>query len=206
MGPSAADGQNHYFSRDQTAAHRPRRVQLTLADVTLDLQTDSGVFSGAGIDPGTKYLLMANATPPAGAAHLLDLGCGYGAIALTLASRAPEATVWAVDVNPRALALTRENATSSGLANVQVALPEDVPADIAFDAIYSNPPIRIGKAALHEILETWLDRLGPGGTATLVVNKNLGSDSLHRWLQGEGWSTDRLSSRYGYRLLEARAR
>lgn len=205
MGPSAADGQNHYFSSEQTAPSRPRRVSLALADLTLDLQTDSGVFSGDAIDAGTSYLLTADAKPPEGATNLADLGCGYGPIALTLATRSPGATVWAIDVNPRALALTRQNADSAGLTNVRVVAPDEVPAEITFEALYSNPPIRVGKAALHELLETWLARLTPRGTATLVVHKNLGSDSLQRWLQAAGWNTERLSSRGGYRLLEARA-
>ena len=206
MGPPVADGQNHYFSHEPTVASRPRQVQLALPDLTLDLAADSGVFSSEGIDPGTKYLLLEAARPPAGAANLLDLGCGYGPIALTVAKRAPEAVVWAVEVNTRALELTRQNAAANALTNVRAVLPDDVPDGVCFDAIYSNPPIRVGKQALHELLERWLALLAPDGTATLVVHKNLGSDSLHRWLDAEGWATKRLGSRSGYRLLQALAR
>ena len=176
-------------------------MRLDLADVSLALRVDRGVFSAARVDPGTKVLLMeAPAPPPAG--DLLDLGCGYGPIALTLATRSPAATVWAVDVNERALDLTRANAAAAGLGNVRVAAPDAVPGDVRFSAIWSNPPVRVGKAVLHGLLDTWLDRLTPDGRALLVVQKHLGSDSLHRWLEQQGWRVERLTSRMAYRVLD----
>lgn len=137
---------------------------------------------------------------------MLDLGCGYGAITCAIALWSPAATVWAVDVNERALELCRGNAQSAGLENVQVALPEAVPDHIRFDRIYSNPPIRIGKPALHSLLGTWLDRLTPEGLAFLVVQKHLGSDSLIAWLNTQGWPATRLSSRKSYRIIRVEAR
>lgn len=178
-------------------------MRLDLPDLSLDLQVDRGVFSAGRVDPGTKVLLLeAPAPPPTG--DLLDLGCGYGPIALALATRAPGTTVWAVDVNERALDLTRANASAAGLGNVRVATPDGVPDDVRFAAIWSNPPVRVGKAVLHELLTTWLPRLIPAGRALLVVQKHLGSDSLHRWLQQQGWHVDRLTSRMAYRVLEVR--
>ena len=176
-------------------------VELTLPDVHLELATDRGVFAADRIDPGTKYLLL-EAPPPPTQGTVVDLGCGYGAIALTLARRAPAAEVLAVDVNARARALCRHNAETAGAANVRVLAPDDVPADISCDALYSNPPIRIGKPALHELLRTWLGRVRAGGRAWLVVQKHLGADSLTRWLCDEGFETRRIGSRAGYRLLE----
>lgn len=191
----------HYFSASPGAPSQPTTLRLDLPDVSLSLQTDRGVFSGGRIDPGTKVLLLeAPAPPPTG--DLLDLGCGYGPIALTLATRAPGATVWAVDVNERARALTRANAEAAGLANVRVAAPHEVPPDVRFAAIWSNPPVRIGKVALHDLLTGWLDRLADGGRALLVVQKHLGSDSLHRWLEARGWRVRRRASRMAYRVLE----
>ena len=178
-------------------------MRLDLPDLSLVLRTDRGVFSGARIDPGTKYLLTEAPAPPAGG-HLADVGCGYGPIALTLATRSPHATVWAVDVNERALDLTRANAAAAGLANVRVASPDEVPTDVRFASLWSNPPVRVGKAALHDLLDNWLGRLDTDGTALLVVHKNLGADSLHRWLESKDWSVTRLGSRIGYRLLEVR--
>jgi 16S rRNA (guanine1207-N2)-methyltransferase len=197
---------SHYFSRSPATPSQPGSVRLDLPDLSLTLRTDRGVFSGGRIDPGTKVLLGDSdpADVPADG-DVLDLGCGYGPIALTLAARSPDARVWAVDVNARALDLTRTNAEAAGLTNVVVARPEDVPGTVRFAAIWSNPPVRVGKAALHDLLDQWLGRLADGGYARLVVHKNLGSDSLQRWLAGEGWAAERVRSRLGYRVLDVRA-
>lgn len=192
----------HYFDPHPAVASSPRSVVLALPDLSLKLTTDRGVFSRDGVDPGTKLLLLS-APPPPPSGDLLDLGCGYGPIAVTLARRAPGATVWAVDVNARALSLTAANAASAGATNVRAVSPDDVPSDVRFSAIWSNPPVRVGKAVLHDVLERWLARLTPDGSAVLVVHKHLGADSLARWL-AERWSVERLASRMGYRLLSVR--
>lgn len=194
---------SHYFSPSPDVPSRPSTVRLDLPDLSLALRTDRGVFSRARIDPGTKYLLTEAPAPPTGG-HLADVGCGYGPIALTLAARSPRATVWAIDVNERALELTRANAAAAGLANVRVVRPGEVPADVRLAGVWSNPPVRVGKAALHDLIDHWLGRLDTDGTALLVVQKNLGADSLHRWLEAGDWSVARLGSRVGYRLLEVR--
>jgi 16S rRNA (guanine1207-N2)-methyltransferase len=193
----------HYFSAGDDGPSRPGTVRLRLPDLELDLRTDRAVFSGGRVDTGTTVLLRAAPDPPP-AGDLLDLGCGYGPIALTMATRAPGATVWAVDVNERARALTAENAAAAGLANVRVAAPDVVPDDVRFAAIWSNPPIRVGKPVLHALLTRWLGRLADGGTALLVVQRHLGADSLHRWLADEGWAVERLASRKAYRVLSVR--
>ncbi|MEY2430427.1 MAG: hypothetical protein QOC92_152 [Acidimicrobiaceae bacterium] len=195
-------GTSQYFEPDPAVTSRRRTLELVLPDGRLELQSDRGVFAATAVDPGTKLLLLEAAAPPAGAVDLLDLGCGYGPIALTLARRAPEATVWAVDVNRRALELCAANASANGLTNVRVLEPAAVPADMRLAGIWSNPPIRIGKKALHDLLLLWLDRLDVGGHAWLVVQKHLGSDSLAGWLQDTGWSAERRRSRAGYRVLE----
>lgn len=197
MLPPMAD---HYFSASPSAPSQRERVPLHLPGLDLELWADRGVFSGNRVDPGTLALLKEAAAPPA-QGDLLDLGCGYGAIACALASRSPGATVWAVDVNRRALQLTADNASDLGLANIRAVSPEDVPPGTRFAGIWSNPPIRVGKEALHELLARWLGRLGPGGTAWLVVNRHLGSDSLAAWLAHEGWPVQRAASKSGYRVL-----
>jgi 16S rRNA (guanine1207-N2)-methyltransferase len=194
----------HYFSASPASSRVPREIRLVVGDDELHLSTDAGVFSGDHLDPGTSVLLTS-APPPPEVGTLLDLGCGYGAIACSLARRAPAARVLAVDVNERALDLTRKNADRHGLTNVTVARPDEVSPSTRFDAIYTNPPIRIGKAALHALLAHWLARLSPGGAAYLVVHRNLGSDSLQRWLNEQGWPCDRLRSVRGYRVLAVRA-
>ncbi|MBV9953515.1 MAG: methyltransferase [Acidimicrobiia bacterium] len=198
--PPARTGQ--YFEAQPTVPSRPGRVHLALADVDLELGTDRGVFSAERIDAGTDFLLRDHARPDPAARILADIGCGYGPIALTLALRSPAAAVWAIDVNERALDLCRANAVRHGVADrVHAVTPEDVPADVRFDGLWSNPPIRAGKAHLHELLERWLARLAATGEARLVVQKHLGADSLAKWLTGEGWTVERLASRAGYRVL-----
>jgi 16S rRNA (guanine1207-N2)-methyltransferase len=193
----------HYFDANPAVASKPRTVSLVLSDGTLELLTDRGVFAGAGVDPGTKLLLLDGPQPPVGPVDLLDIGCGYGPIAIVLARRSPEATVWAVDVNERAVALCTANAAAAGVGErVRAVSPDAVPDAVAFAGIWSNPPIRVGKAALHGLLRRWLARLDADGTAHLVVQKHLGADSLARWLAAEGWTVERRRSRMGYRLLD----
>jgi len=195
------DAPGQYFSPEPTVASAPREVSLHLPDLSLTLGTDRGVFAGGGVDPGTKILLL-DAPPAPVAGDLLDLGCGYGPVALTLAVRSPAARVWAVDVNERARALCAANAEANGIANVTVAAPDEVPPAVRFAGIWSNPPIRVGKTALHELLTRWLDRLAEDATAALVVQKHLGADSLARWLVEQGWPTTRVAARQGYRVLQ----
>lgn len=199
-GPSREGAASQYFDPEPSVASERRDLRLALPDVTIDLVTDRGVFAKDDVDPGSKLLLL-EAPHASESGDLLDLGCGYGALALTMASRSPMATVWAVDVNRRAVDLTAENARRNGLDNVRAVTAGEVPEAVRFATIWSNPPIRIGKPALHELLRGWLPRLAPAGEAILVVHKHLGADSLAAWLTQEGWDVERLSSRMGYRIL-----
>jgi 16S rRNA (guanine1207-N2)-methyltransferase len=192
---------SHYFDPAPGTPSDPAEVLLALPDVALRLRTDRGVFAHGAVDVGTRLLLL-DAPPVPAQGHLLDLGCGYGPIALTMARRCPAATVWAVDVNERARALCADNAARNGCTNVRVVPPEEVPDDVVFAAIRSNPPIKVGKAVLHGLLRTWLPRMSVGGDAVLVVHKHLGADSLQGWLRSEGWRCERLASKQGYRLLQ----
>ena len=190
---------DHYFSGDPTVADKRHDVTVSIWGTDYVMATASGVFAREGLDKATDVLLR-NSKPPSGGKTLLDLGCGWGPIACALASEDAMATVWATDTNERALDLTRANAHRLN-ASVNVALPDAVPADLEFDEIWSNPPIRIGKQALHELLLRWLPRLKPGGVARLVVGKNLGSDSLQAWLIDQGFPTERQISARGFRVL-----
>ena len=193
----------HDFNAEPEVASARRTIEVSLADGTFSIQTDTGVFSHGRVDAGTKVLLMeAPALPTTGT--FLDLGCGAGPMAMTMARRSPQSSVWAIDVNERARQLTRDNATSLLLTNVTVTTPDDVPPELLFDVIWSNPPIKAGKKELHDLLTRWLERLTPQGVALLVVNKNLGSDSLAKWLGDLGWNVKRVSSRQGYRVLLVR--
>ena len=192
---------DHYFSAEPAGAARRGEIEFTVAGRAYKLAVASGVFSAGRLDPGTAVLLRKGALPgPATTGDLLDLGCGYGPIACVLATHAPGATVWAVDVNSRARELTAENASALGVA-VGVHAPDDVPGDLVFQQIWSNPPTHVGKAEMHAMLQRWLPRLAPGGVAWLVINRNLGGDSLHTWLTGLGWHVERTASQKGFRVL-----
>lgn len=191
----------HYFSSTPSGPLQRRTIDVELAGQVHALSSAPGVFSADHLDSATKVLLDAVPAPPR-RGDLLDLGCGWGPIALTMALRSPHAQITAVDVNERALELTRENAAQLGLANVTAVHPEDVPVPAVFDLIWSNPPIRIGKSALHDLLRHWLGRLRPTGRAYLVVSKNLGADSLARWLEADlGSEVERITSSKGFRVL-----
>lgn len=197
----------HYFTSTPDGDIRPRRIAVRLAGRDLEVTTAGGVFSPGHIDLGTRVLLDAVPDAPA-SGDVLDLGCGWGPIALTLALESPGARVWAVDVNQRALELVRRNCDELGITNVNAVLPEDVPDEVRFATVWSNPPIRVGKAELHGLLERWLPRLETGSDAWLVVQRNLGSDSLQSWLSStfEGrLAVERISSAKGFRVLRTTA-
>ncbi len=200
---------DHYFTAQPVSAAEQRELRVTLAGRQVTVRVAGGMFSPGGLDKGTSVLLdEAPAPPPHG--DLLDLGCGWGPIALTLGLLSPQATVWAVDVNERALDLARANAAALGLHDFRASQPDGIPAGQRFDCIWSNPPIRIGKQALHVLLMDWLPRLKPGGIAYLVVQKNLGSDSLQRWLgdqlPSESYAVRRLASSKRFRVLSVTRR
>jgi len=195
----------HYFSSDPTSSYETAEVTASVWGEPMRLTSATGVFSYGRLDLGTAVLLRTT-RPPTSGRTFLDLGCGYGILACALGRASPAATVWAVDVNERALALTRANVERLGLDDrVMVVRPEDVPSTVRFDGIWSNPPIHIGKVALHSLLLDWLLRLTADGEAMLVVSKNLGADSLQRWLGEEGYGCDRVASAKGFRVLRVSA-
>ncbi|MBA3489925.1 MAG: methyltransferase [Longispora sp.] len=191
---------DHYFSATPDTPDKRRLIEFSINGIDYQFEVSSGVFSAKRLDPGTAVLLRK--APRPGRGIYLDLGCGYGPIGCVLADQSPGITVYAVDVNPRALDLVRENADRLGLGQRVIASrPEDVPPDVIFDGIYSNPPIRIGKDALHDLLRVWLPRLGSDGEAWLVVARHLGGDSLREWLIAQGWHSEKQASQKGYRIL-----
>jgi len=199
-------GSDHYFTAAPASPENLRTIRVSLAGREVDVTTAGGVFSPDRLDAGTAVLL-ANMPPVPPGGNLLDLGSGWGPITLSMALAAPHATVWAVDVNERALDLVRRNAAALRLTNVNASLPEDVPADVTFRTIRSNPPIRVGKNELHGLLERWIPRLDERSDAWLVVQRNLGADSLQRWIAATfqpGYSVFRTTTGKGYRVLKVR--
>jgi len=198
----------HYFSQTPQTKFKPKEIRVELAGHEVTVETAGGIFSPDHIDQGTAVLLAHLDRAPAGG-NILDIGCGWGPIALALAFKSPRATIWAIDVNERSLQLTIANAQRLGLKNIKVMRPEEVPANVTFSGVWSNPPIRVGKAELHSILNTWLPRLDVEAEAHLVVQKNLGADSLHRWLEAElpeAFSTIRLDTAKSFRVLRVKNR
>jgi 16S rRNA G1207 methylase RsmC len=198
-------GEEHYFTADPAVPFTREPVVATVWGRRLSLVSGSGVFARGRLDVGTA-VLFRETDPPAGG-RVLDLGCGYGVIGLAVAACSPSTVVTGVDVNERAVLLANDNAAALGVADRYVAMtPGRVPADATYDEIWSNPPIRIGKEALHDLLLAWFSRLAPGGRALMVVGKNLGADSLQRWLGDQGYPTERLASAKGFRVLVSRSR
>lgn len=194
---------SHYFSSSPAVDSSETEYTFAFDGADIRIVADRGVFSMRGLDKGTAVLLrhvdVSTSDLPAG--DIVDVGCGAGPLTLALARNFPDRIVWGVDVNPRALELTRRNARANGLANVRTATPDAAPAS-PVAAIWSNPPIRIGKVALHEVLRRWLVQLADGGICRLVVNRNLGGDSLQKWIISEGFACDRIGSKSGFRVLE----
>lgn len=180
-------------------------VKLSLPDIDLELQSEAGLFSHRSIDTGTYVLLRYGPAPPE-SGDLLDLGCGYGAIALVLGTRSAGARVWGIDVDARAVDIAQENVVRTGLTNVVICMPRAVPSDVRFSAIYSNPPTRIGKTAFRSLLSHWLGKLSPTGSAYLVIKKEAGADAVAQWLSDNGYRADRLAAKQGYRLVHVRPR
>ena len=193
-----------YFAADPQSKDVRKRLHVVLRGNEADVEVSNGVFSGNRVDLGTSVLLRQAPEPPE-EGTFLDLGCGWGPIALALGFASPKADIWALDVNERALDLTRRNAELNGVRNVHAVTADEIPSDMTFDLIWSNPPIRVGKDVLHELLMTWLPCLNAGGTAYLVVQKNLGSDSLIPWLAtqlGDGYEVSKYASSKGFRVIE----
>lgn len=200
----AKNANEQYFSASPSSKDVRKQLEITLRDHPVTVETSNGVFSAHRVDLGTSVLLRHAPMPPL-EGTFLDLGCGWGAISLALALESPDATVYAVDVNERAIELTRHNAQVNGCGNIHAGTAAEVPESARFDVIWSNPPIRIGKDALHELLMEWLPRLAADGHAYLVVQCNLGSDSLIKWLAenlGEGYDVSKYASSKGYRVID----
>jgi 16S rRNA G1207 methylase RsmC len=196
----------HYFSEDPNVERRQRTIRFELAGKEIEALSISGTFSTTKLDPGTKVLLSLHEQFPT-AGDVLDIGCGWGPIALSIALSSPETEVFAVDINERAVSQTIENAKRLGLENITAVMPTGLEPDQKFDAIWSNPPIRIGKSALHELMRTYLPRLRPGGNAYLVVQKQLGAESFQKWLASEfeDWQVTKVENSKGYRVIRVTA-
>lgn len=196
----------HYFSSDTPDLPRTWH-DIEICGRNYRILSQGGVFSPTQLDKGTAVLLRKFPFPPLPvAARIVDLGCGWGPISLALAAHYPENKITAVDVNPVARELTKINAENAAFS-LEVLEEESArqlfqKQETSIDLLLSNPPIRIGKTALHKLLSDWLALLSPHGQAFLVVQKNLGADSLAVWLRGGGYTVEKIGSAKGYRVFQ----
>ncbi len=174
---------DHYYSAKPQSASDRRVFETTLRDVRLRLMSDAGVFSRDGVDYGSRALIEHMEFPAD--AKVLDIGCGYGPIGLVAARLAPQGHVKLIDINERAVELARLNAEANGISNVSFAqsdLYEAVRED-SFDIILSNPPIRAGKAVVHQVFSEAFERLNPGGELWIVIQNKQGAPSARAKLE-----------------------
>lgn len=194
--------QQHYFSEQPQSDGKTHSVEFELEGTPFNLSAAAGTFSSTRLDAGTRILLNQSQYFPT-EGTVLDIGCGWGPIAIAIASLRPSTEVLGLDVNARSLELARANAATLALTNFTAVRAEDIPSELKLDGIWSNPPIRVGKIVLHGLMQTWLPRLKPGASAMLVVQKQLGAESFQKWLSEtfSDFTVTRHSIDKGYRVI-----
>ncbi|WP_337103268.1 class I SAM-dependent methyltransferase [Paenibacillus sp. YIM B09110] len=196
---------NHYYSESPEVKHNRQQHTFDLRGYAFRFMTDAGVFSKTGVDYGSRVLI--DVMEIAGDAKVLDVGCGYGPIGLTAAKLAQQGHVTMIDINERAVELSRENARLNGITNVTV-VQSDIYAAVKeqrFNTIVTNPPIRAGKAVVHRIFEEGYELLAPGGTMWVVIQKKQGAPSAEAKLKdlfGEH-EVEEVTKDKGYRIFKA---
>jgi len=197
---------NQYFDESPTVASEPKIVSFTFDNIAYEFLTDRGVFSYEKVDKATRVLLDVLSEKYYGPKPelIVDVGCGYGPIACVVADRFPEAKIIGVETNERARVLAEKNCRKNiGGERIRILSPAEVDDTIMVDMIVSNPPIRVGKEAMYELLRGWSTRLNPGGQMWLVIAKNLGSDSAAAYIEHElKMKVTRVSSKKGFRVLK----
>ena len=192
---------DQYYTREPQSASRPVSCEFVYRGGTMRFRTDAGVFSRGELDPGTRLLLDAL---PDLAGDVLDLGCGWGAIGVSLAKAMPGTRVTMADVNLRALELASGNAKDNGVTVETVESDgfSGLPGRL-FDAVVTNPPIRAGKQVIYRMFADARDHLRPGGALYLVIRKQQGAESCIRYLQSIGYQTEKLDRSGGYWVVQA---
>ena len=194
---------SHYYEKNPGLKSNPRNINFSYRNKQLLFLADAGVFSKSRVDFGTVLLLNSINSDLAGK-KVLDIGCGYGAIGLSLAKVFPSATIEMTDVNQRALALARRNAEANEIKNVKIYesnLYENISS--RFDVIVSNPPIRAGKKIVHEIVEKAFEYLNPGGELWVVIRKKQGAPSLLKKLEAVFPETSVIAREKGYYIYRS---
>jgi len=191
----------HYYTENPQSAHDVRLHQASVAGLTMKFYTDSGVFSKTGLDDGTRLLIE---TAPALEGRVLDMGCGWGALGLTLAKLNPAARFVLTDVNSRATHLAQKNARENGLTGVEILTGDGFQKiEGTFDYVFTNPPIRAGKQVIYGWFEESIRRLNPGGELYLVIRKQQGAPSAQKFLLTLTPNVDIMARDKGYWILRA---
>ena len=193
---------DHYYTRNPASESRPVACEYEYRGIRLSFQTDAGVFSKGEVDTGTDLLLKA--LPEEMGGDILDLGCGWGVIGISVARRWPEARVTLADINQRALALSRENAKRNR-AEVVCAESDGMAAfkERQFDAIITNPPIRAGKQVIYRMFADAAQCMKPGGALYLVIRKQQGAESAMKYLETVFGSVEKIDKSGGFWVLKA---
>lgn len=193
----------HYYTRQPSVKSDVHTAQEVLRGKTFTFLTDAGVFSKKGVDYGSKHLIETMELSEN--AKVLDVGCGYGPMGLSAAVMCPKGHVTMVDINERAVELSKENARRNGISNVTILqsdLLEQV-KDLKFDAVLTNPPIRAGKETVHRIFVDAYDCLVDGGSLWVVIQKKQGAPSAVKKMESLYSEVVEVSKDKGYRILKA---
>lgn len=196
---------DHYFSKNPDSEHRPRQFSYQLRGKEYTFHTDAGVFSKSEVDFGSRLLIETFQWPEVDG-PVLDAGCGYGPIGISLAAEKPERTIHMIDVNDRALSLARENAKTNQIQNVQIYESDRLQnvSETNFAAVLTNPPIRAGKQVVFEILQTGFEKLKEGGELWVVIQKKQGAPSVEKELERLAGSCETAAKSKGYFILRAK--
>jgi 16S rRNA (guanine1207-N2)-methyltransferase len=193
----------HYYSNQPESQHDRRIIEEQLRGLPYRFISDAGVFSKKGVDFGSRVLIEAMEMPID--AEVLDVGCGYGPIGLSVARIVQHGHVTMVDINARAIELAKENAQLNGITNVSI-MESDLFAAVkgrCFDVIISNPPIRAGKETVHAIFEQAYDHLREGGALWIVIQKKQGAPSAKEKLEKYFGEVQEVTKDKGYRIFKA---
>ncbi len=195
----------HYFDLDPSLASKERTIEYFIDGRTITLVSDNGVFSKNKIDEGSLAFLKV-IVPLRLSGKILDLGCGYGPIGLTIAMTSPEARVDLADINTRALALCEKNAELLGLSQRVTVLQSDVYNNIEgkYDSIVVNPPIRAGKIVTYSMYEGAYTHLIDGGSLFIVIRKNQGAPSASKYIENIFGNISLLERDKGYYIFQAK--
>jgi 16S rRNA (guanine1207-N2)-methyltransferase len=194
----------HYFSRTQKVGSEPKYWDFTLRSQVFRFKTDNGVFSKKEVDFGSRLLIEAFKLPNL-EGPVLDVGCGYGPIGLSIAKNYPERIVHMIDVNERAIELAKANAGQNSVQNVDIYESDTLinVKEYNFAAILTNPPIRAGKKTVHDIFEQSHEHLVSHGELWVVIQKKQGAPSAIEKLKELFTTVDTIDKSRGYFIIKA---